>query len=388
MLALATALVATGCTPSKPSVTRTPTPTAAPAPAGPQTFSVSVDATAPSLPLAADEYFPSELSVHPGDTIQFNEVWSGEPHTVTLGTLVDQAVSATASPSPPPSPSPSPSGTPAATGLPTIFPRGRGDAVASAAQPCFLDTGAPPANTACPKVDQPAFSGGQSFYSSGWLPPTSTFTVAISPTISPGTYNFRCLVHPNMTGRIDVVAPSRSIPNPAEVAATGASQVAAVVAALTPVATDAAAVTTTQVAGITAGDGTTNTLVATFGPPEIDVSVSQTVNWNLYGSHAIAFNPPDSALGGVLTRGTDGAVHINSSAVNHVGGSAFPGGPVSRPQTVFGGTYYGPGFHNSGLLTSYPPGLLSYSVQFAVAGTYSLRCLVHPAMVATIRVTP
>ena len=91
-----------GCTsPPKPSSVAPSHP--APAPAGPQTFSVSVDARSGAIPLAADEYFPSELQVHPGDTIKFNEVWSGEPHTVSLGALVDQVPTSTTLALPPPS---------------------------------------------------------------------------------------------------------------------------------------------------------------------------------------------------------------------------------------------------------------------------------------------
>src|SRR5438034_4954118 len=247
-----------GCTSPKPSVV----PPSHPAPVGPQTFSVSVDAVSGAIPLAADEYFPSEVQVHPGDTIKFNEVWSGEPHTVSLGSLVDQG--------------------PTATAIPTFFPRpGRGsDPIPAAAQPCFLATGAPPATTACPRVDQPAFSGVQAFYSSGWLPPTSTFTVPLSPTINPGTYTFRCLVHPNMTGKIDVVPPSRTIPGPAQVTAAGTAQLTAAVAALAPAVEDASLVTATNVAGITVGDGVPTTLAATFGPPELDVGLGQTVALN------------------------------------------------------------------------------------------------------------
>jgi plastocyanin len=367
LFAVLVLMAAAGCTSSKPSVTPPSIP--APAPSGPQTFTVSVDAASATIPLAADEYFPSELQVHPGDSLKFNEVWSGDPHTVTFGTLVDQA--------------------PTSTALPAVFPKpGRGgDAVPSAAQPCFLDTGAPPATAACAKADQPAFSGGQAFYNSGWLAPTSTFTVPLSPTINPGSYNFRCLVHPNMTGKIDVVAPTQSIPSPAQVNAVATSQLNGVVAALTPVVQNAAVVTTTTVAGITAGDGVTSTLAATFGPAELDIGAGTTLGFNVYGTHAIAINPPDSAVG-LLTKGPDGVVHINNALVHNAGGEPPPLGEQTRPRTVFGGSYPGSGFHNSGLLTSVPPGLLTYTLQFTTPGTFTLRCLIHPAMTATVKVTP
>src|SRR4029077_20616825 len=143
---------------------------------------------------------------------------------------------------------------------------GRGsDPTPGAAQPCFLDTGAPPATTACPRVNQPAFSGAQAFYSSGWLAPTATFTVPLSPSINPGTHTFRCLVHPNMMGKIDVGPPSPTIPGPPQVTAAGTAQLNAALAALAPAVADASLVTATNVAGITSGDGAvTTTLAATL----------------------------------------------------------------------------------------------------------------------------
>lgn len=356
-----------GCTPSsKPSAVPPSKP--APAPIGPQTFSVSVDATSPNLPLAADQFFPSELAVHPGDTIKFDEVWSGEPHTVTLGTLVDQG--------------------PTSTALPSFFPKTGGsvDPIPAAAQPCFLDTGTPPAKAACPAAPQPSFSGGQAFYNSGWLTPTATFTVNLSPTIGPGVYTFRCLVHSDMTGKIHVVPPTQAIPTPASVTDAGTAQVNAAAAALTPAAQNAALVTATNVAGITAGDSVTSTMVATFGS-EIDVSVGQTVNFNVYGTHIIAINPPDNAVG-LLTKGPDGVVHLNTNAIRSAGGESPPVGTQTRPRSVFGGSFPGSGFHSSGLLMSVPPGLLTYTLQFTAPGTFPLRCLVHPDMNTTVKVSP
>src|SRR2546422_965646 len=273
VLAVAAALLAAACSSPKPASPATPSRSSVPA--GPQTFTVSVDGKSPSYNLAADAYFPSALKVHPGDAIQFKEVWSGEPHTVTFGTLVDRSAAAP----------------------PSIFPKGRGDAVQSAAQPCFLDTGAPPVNAACPKVPQPPFSGLQTFYNSGWLADGSTFSMAMSATIGPGTYTFRCLVHPGMSGEVDVVASGQAIPGPAEVTAAGAAQLAlAVQAQIPPV-------------------------------------------------------------------------------------------PVPRAQAVNGGSYGGTGFHNSGVLASLPPGLLTYTLQFNAPGVYTVRCLIHPAMTQTVKVS-
>ena len=89
-----------GCTSPKPSVTPPSKP--APAPVGPQTFSVSVDATSGSIPLAADEYFPSDFQVIFGSSITstvivvfllnlvFNHWWPGIPRRENVvGTAVE-----------------------------------------------------------------------------------------------------------------------------------------------------------------------------------------------------------------------------------------------------------------------------------------------------------
>jgi plastocyanin len=290
---------------------------------------------------------------------------------------VDQAATVTATS---PWASPGPGGT-----LTSIFPKSRGDAVPAAAQPCFLDAGSPPAAAPCPKVTQPPFSGQQAYYNSGWLPQGASFDVTISATAAPGTYHFRCLVHSSMTGTLQVVGPSEAIPPPSRVSSAGAAQLAQVIDALAPAAKDAAQVTDTAVAGITE-EGVTNSFVALMSPPEIDTTVNQAVAWNLYGDHALALNPPEGATG-LLTRAPDGTVHINSLAVNRQGGQLPPGGPLTKPVTVSGGTYEGSGFHNSGLLISFPPGLITYTLAFSQPGTYTVRCLVHPAMMATVKVS-
>src|SRR5687768_15668272 len=37
-------------------------------------------------------YFPGTVYAHPGDEVVFDQQWTGEPHTVTFGTIVDEAV--------------------------------------------------------------------------------------------------------------------------------------------------------------------------------------------------------------------------------------------------------------------------------------------------------
>ncbi len=82
---VALALLAAACS----SAASTPTP-------APQTFRVQVDAKTPKFGATFSAYFPNELTARPGDTVQFKLVDTGEPHTVTFGTLVDQGLAAAA----------------------------------------------------------------------------------------------------------------------------------------------------------------------------------------------------------------------------------------------------------------------------------------------------
>src|SRR6266516_2611419 len=58
-------------------------------PADPSTIVIQVDGRDPSLPASFRRYFPSDVRVHRGDRLTFRHIDSGEPHTVTLGRLVD-----------------------------------------------------------------------------------------------------------------------------------------------------------------------------------------------------------------------------------------------------------------------------------------------------------
>ncbi|MEY2425527.1 MAG: hypothetical protein QOI61_1099, partial [Actinomycetota bacterium] len=39
-------------------------------------------------------YYPRDITVTPGMTLKFHQTWSGEPHSVTLGTVVNEGVNA------------------------------------------------------------------------------------------------------------------------------------------------------------------------------------------------------------------------------------------------------------------------------------------------------
>src|SRR5690348_9186240 len=145
-----------------------PSPTAA----GPQTYSLQTDMNRADLNLPATEfalaYFPSALSVHPGDTVSISDNDSGEPHTVALGSLVDAAIAAGRKLTPAQQNNPPKAVQALFNKVPSLLPQGPGDAFQVAAQPCYLASGVAHGTGAC-AVHTGEFTGTESLVTSGWL---------------------------------------------------------------------------------------------------------------------------------------------------------------------------------------------------------------------------
>lgn len=367
---------------------------------GPQEFTVTLEPKTDEFNVEWATFFPDEMQAHPGDRIRFaHEEASGIPHTVTLGTLVDQAMARSATLSPE-TPIPTFEKVMADVKVPDVFPHGipAGPPMLnqSAAQPCYLASGTPPFNEAggapaCPKVEQPAFDGTQAFYNSGIISESGeAFEVELANTIKPSTYQVVCLVHRQpMSGRITVAAAAQAVPTPAEVIAAGKEQREKLMATLRPVAEKARQATAAAaVAG--AGDPAAGeTTVAEFGPKEVAVPVGGTVTWNTLAFHSIAFNAEDSDVG-IVQKGTDNSWQIALKGAAPAGintppeAGQFPPGP--RPITVNAGAWDGSGFRNTGLLGSLPPQIVTVKQTFKKAGTYTVRCLFHPDMRGQVKV--
>ncbi len=354
--------------------------------AAPQTFSVSVDGHTAENKSAFLAYYPKEVSVHPGDTVQFDLADSGEPHTVTFGTLVDSGMAALKTWTDPNTQPPD------LAKLPVLLPQGPGDANQVAANPCFVASGDPPADAtaACPSTDQPAFDGTQSFYNSGWLAPDAPFTVTFAADTKPGTYSYLCLLHgAAMSGSITVVDPATEVKSPGDVTAEGEAQIADVVAKLAPAVT-AANAAPPAMAGVFSQD-VQEAFSTTFTPDPIAIPVGGSVTWLFLGPHTVSFNAPQSAVN-VRVEAPDGTVHLNEAAAAPSGGPgapppAGPPDPSAPPTLVDAGTWDGTGFLSSGIIVSFPPApLYQYKVTFSKAGTYKYVCLVHTDMQGTVKV--
>ena len=397
------AMVAAGC--SKKSTTSSTSSTGASPTAqaqGPQAFGVTLDGKTDAFNGEFGTFFPNSLSVHAGDTINFSlPRYSGVPHTVTLGTLVDKAVARYQALGPQ-APAYQQENDPAILNLPDVFPHTPGngppDANQSAGQPCYLATGTPPLSLpgsapACAKTAQPDFDGTQSFYNSGVLNKDGdAFSVKLASSIKPGNYSVICLVHRGgMTAQITVVAPSQSVPTPAQVTANGTKQFNDVVARMTPLAQAAqVTATTTTVVNVGSFDTQSDNVIADFGPKSLSVPVGATVTFTFAAFHTLAFNAPDSAVG-IVSKDPNGVVHLAQGGAP-VGWTLPPAwGFFPQPVTQTAastnlGSYSGSAERNTGLIGSIPPAIFSVTVKFTQKGTIPIRCLVHPEMKGEVKV--
>lgn len=327
-------------------------------------------------------YFPAELTVHAGDTVNFDNAFNGEPHTVTLGTLVqgllDASDALTEEPAEP---------LPQEAALPQLLPSGPGDAPQASANPCYLATGEPPATDACTDEQQTAvpFDGTQTFYNSGYLGPDLDFSVELADDIAPGTYRYFCLLHrQGMQGSITVVADDVEVPTEAEVAQERDDDIAAIEAALQPAVDQASESGPEAVFAGTGSPDVENAAVYEFLPNDVEVEAGGTVSWNVIGPHTVSFNAPTEAKL-ALTQGPDGSWHANEAAFT----PSPPGPPPGEVEeaTVFdGGSFDGDAYVSSGIIISFPPELGTYTLTFPTAGTYTYECLIHEDMEGTVTV--
>jgi plastocyanin len=359
-----------------------------------QTLTVAVDWNqgADKEPLFYLGYFPSTVTARPGDTVEFKQMWTGEPHSVTMGTLVDKGLAAA-----PKGPSGSPG--PDYAALPVMIPEGPGDANQIAVNPCYLATGTLPkdATKPCPRVAQPDFTGTQAYYNSGFLSAGSTFKIKLAEGLAPGTYKYYCNLHGAvMSGAIDVKAKGSAIPAPDAVMAAGKKEATQKLASTETAYKDAEANKTpyskpeTVLGGY--GDPSSAGGLLEFFPDSVTTKAGEKITWVFFGGHTLTFNPP-ADVGHPIVKGPDGNWHMNPKAMGPAGSPGVnpaQGGPPASglPQPVItdGGSYDGSGFRNSGFI---PPGRtpLGYSLTFTKAGSFRYSCLVHPAMTGTVDVS-
>jgi len=396
----ALALVAAGC--GKSSTTST-TSTGG----GTQAITVETSPNTDQFNGAFTTFFPNKLTVHPGATVAFKLThFSGEPHTITFGTLVNAAATKADALGPNatiPQLDELDNG-PEMGKLPDVFfhkpPQGPPTPNQSAAQACDQATGAPPNNLAggapaCATKTLSDFNGTESFYNSGLLfNDDATFKLKLASDIKPGKYAFMCMIHrAGMRGWLTVAPQGQAADSASDVKTRGDAEFRALVNKLAPYQAKLAGATASAALGGAGSDSIPGGLIAEWGPKNLTIHKGDTVTWKVFSFHNIALNPPEGDVGAVA-KGPNGSIQFNGpvvAATNSVGQAPpitlfFPPPPNAGPLTIDGGPWDGKAFRNSGLLGSITPEILTYKTTFTTSGTYSLRCLIHPDMKGTVKV--
>jgi plastocyanin len=361
-------------------------------------------------------YFPGRVYAHPGDELLFDQQWTGEPHTVTFGTIVDESV-----PKVEALEKRFESDEPETDEAIAAFMEEYEDAGAelpvfdayldlddaNAVRPCYLDRGVPPQGVRldrtarrepgkpCPQREQPEFDGTQSFYSSGFIPPSGVsgnmYTVPLSGDIDPGTYTFYCVIHfPDMQGKLVVKAPDEEIPSTAEVNAQARKEIDVLAKPLRSAFADARAgqakdpagdTIEVPVAGYHSGEEYT-VAVDEFVPKVLRVKADEPITWTITGAHTVSFDVPEYVP--IYRERNDGTIERNPVVDRAAGGSpkAPPVDFVKGPVEIDGGTWDGDGFVSSGLLGAEP--VARYTLRVSKPGRYRYACLVHPPMTGTL----
>jgi plastocyanin len=365
---------------------------------GPSEVTVQIDGKADDFNAAFFAYFPDTVTVHPGDTVVYESVFSGEPHSIAFGTLVTDAVEAFRSLTPEQLESdgpPPPEVEAAFEAIPAMLPEGPGDANQASVNPCFVASGdLPEDQTQQCEVTEPApFTGTETFYNSGFLPDGETFELQLADDIAPGTYVGFCTLHfTEMISEIVVVPEDQEIPSADQVADLGQQQLDDLVEQLVPVAEPPADAAPGEVLAGAGSEEARNALVTEFLPQEVEVAAGDQVSWSFTGPHTVSFNAPEEART-ILSKGDDGGYHLSPTALAPAGFDAPPppdgggegeggGEQEGPPPPVDAGTWDGTGFLSSGIAFGG-----EFTVTFSEPGTYEYVCLIHPEMEGTVNVS-
>ncbi len=368
-------------------------------------------------------YYPEKVKVRPGDTVRFEQTWTGEPHSVTMGKVVDMMITGGERFQKYNSEEEALAGgeTPEAIAeflasgakVPGMTNYGGHELYQPGAQPCYVeDVDQVPlwSDPATEKVDpeaicptkgqeQPAFTGRQGFYNSGFIPAegehANTFLLPIAADATPGTYKFFCNYHwVSMSGEVEVVEKATTIPSQLEVSRQARKEIDVDAAMALERVKEAKAAKaklddlTLPLAGRAAGEESA-VVINEFLPNKVTAKAGEKVTWTFDGTtHTVSFNVPKYFP--IFSVAKAGDVSWNPKSFEPVAWKVPP-----RPETPEGsdreqkpeprvvdvGTWDGKGgFHSSGALD---PGE-SFTVAFSKPGTYSFACVLHPQMVGSL----
>lgn len=347
---------------------------------GGRVVSVLVDAKTNRFNATFLAYFPSSVTIRPGDAVEFRPQWTGEPHGVAFGTLVEAALT-------------SPDALAKVPLGKLVWP---GNLPPASAQPCYLETGAPPEDgiSACPTTARPLLTGRHAYHSSGFIPEDETYTVEVAKDAAPGTYRFFCPFHgPRMAGSL-VVSARGDAPEQGAIDDAAREQRGELVDAVLPNLER----TYAPYKRARAGDfpfpaqagfaGVPVVSVNEFAPFTIKAKQNERVTWVVHGRHVISFGAPSNSGPPAVIKLENDRVQFVRESLENVKSPDPPREAPAAPVVVDGGRYNRDrGTHSSGLLVGDDTGTLVYSIRFTRPATYRYKCLVHPRMGGLVTVT-
>jgi plastocyanin len=183
-------------------------------------------------------YYPKHVAVHPGDTVRFEQTWTGEPHSVTMGKVVDDMFEFVPLFAKYNSEEEARAGGVDEATITRVNTSGQklpgmtddaGGIYQPGARPCYVTKFDDVPNysdleenilkgpeTKCPTdgEPQPAFTGREALYNSGYIPwqgdGANTFEMKVAQNATPGTYNYFCNYHwMDMSGTVKIVPEAR-----------------------------------------------------------------------------------------------------------------------------------------------------------------------------------
>jgi plastocyanin len=352
-------------------------------------------------------FSPREVTVRPGMTLKFHQTWTGEPHTVTFGTMVDNGIKpllplldnvAAGKEALPSEPPPEYDNSLWQERLPAFF-NGPNGISQAAAHPCFAKTEAdlPLHQKECSQANQkqPPFTGTYAYYSSGFIPfegaRGNTYNIKIADNAKEGTYFYYCNLHDvPMSGKITVKKAAK-LESQAALNRRGKAEADRITKPLLAVYNKEKA-GQGEYKGNLAGSGDSSTEnvdgnVNEFTPRTIQTKVGDKVTWTFLGEHTISFNvPPYTPL---FKFNKKGNLQFTESLDKAHGGwpgppdghSDFEGPPPPAIHLDAGNFDGSGGLKSSG--SSFNRGD-TYAVTFTKAGTYPYACLIHPGMIGKV----
>lgn len=373
-------------------------------------------------------YYPEQVTVRQGDAVRFKQSWTGEPHSVTMGRVVDELfanmdlLEKYDSPEAALADGVTQEKIDEVLGSLGKVPGMTGDGYEvyqPGAQPCYIEelgdipqwidieTDEIDESAECPEdgLEQPAFTGRHGLYNSGFIPGegegANTFVLPIAEDAQPGTYRYYCNYHwTQMSGTVEIVEAEATIPSQEAVNRQARKEIDQDAEVALEKLEEAKAAKTVEssvgnlslpLAGREA-DEDFAVIINEFLPRKVEAKVGQPVTWTFDGiAHTVSFNVPKYFP--VFTVEEDSReVEWNPKSYEPVGWKVPQrpeegpdGGPDDEPEPrkVDVGTWDGGGgFRSSGALD---PGE-SFTLTFTKPGTYSYACVLHPQMVGTVAV--